>query len=123
MYFTLAANVGSMFLASGAAVKCVLYCVNVLEAVFETGPTTEKHREWRGKRGGGLNVLANAHTQYVHMNVHTQTDTNACVYCNHNFFGNHKNPSVMIERSVSAIRYTHTAVSTFIHWLCFHWPL
>lgn len=46
MYFTLAANAASVFLASGASVKCVLCCVNVLEGVFETGPTT-------GKRMGG----------------------------------------------------------------------
>lgn len=64
MYFTLAANVGSMFLASGAAVKCMLlYCVNVLEGVFEIRSIAEKH--------GGLNALTNAHIQYVHTHVHT----------------------------------------------------
>ena len=96
LYFPLAANVGSVFLASGAHVKCALLCcVNVLEGVFEIRPTAGKHRS----------VM---HSQYVHMYVHTNTH----LYSNRNFFGNHRVPSVMIERPVSAIRYTHTAVTT-----------
>lgn len=64
IYFTLAANVGSVFLASGASVKCMLlYCVNVLEGVFEIRPTAGKH--------GVLNALSNAHIQYAHKHVHT----------------------------------------------------
>lgn len=50
---TLAANVGVMFLASGARVKCMfLNGVNVLEDVFETRPTAGKHK-------GGVSVLTN----------------------------------------------------------------
>ena len=55
--------------------------------------------------------------------MHTQTDTNACVHRNRNFFGNHREPSVIIESPVSAIRFTHTAVNTFMPWQGFHWLL
>lgn len=65
IYFTLAANVGSVFLASGASVKCILhYCVNVLGAVFEIRPTA-------GEAQGSKCTHGCVHTQYVHMHAHT----------------------------------------------------
>lgn len=88
----------------------------MLERVFETRPTA-------GESQGGLNVLTNAHIQYNMYHMHTQTDTNVCVYRNRNFFGNHRKPSVIIESPVSAIRFTHTAVNTFMPRQGFHWPL
>lgn len=82
MCFTPAANVGSVFLASGASAKCVLLCcVNALEGVFLKQDPLQGSTE-------GLNVLTNAHMQYVHVNVHIH---------NRNFFGNHRKPSVMTE--------------------------
>lgn len=70
IYFTLAANVVSVFLASGASVKGLpVYWVNVLECVFETRPTVERQR-------GGLNVFTNAHIQYE---LHAHTNRHKCM--------------------------------------------
>lgn len=76
-----------------------LYCVNVF---LKLDPRQGSTR--------GPNAL----TRHVHTHVHTLTDANVRLYGNRNFSGRTaEQPSVMIQRPVSAIRYTPTAVGTF----------